>query len=82
MNPIPAEKFYGWKVVAAAFAIAIFGWGFGFYGPPVFLKAVQDARDKNYANIIVDGFPRTKEQAAWLDGSRSCWRRLGGVAVM
>ena len=34
----------------------------------VFEQAVQDARDKNYANIIVDGFPRTKEQAAWLDG--------------
>ncbi len=33
----------------------------------VFEQAVQEARDKNYANIIVDGFPRTKEQAAWLD---------------
>lgn len=33
----------------------------------VFEEAVQEARDKNYANIIVDGFPRTKEQAAWLD---------------
>lgn len=33
----------------------------------VFQTAVQDARDKNYANIIIDGFPRTAEQAAWLD---------------
>lgn len=33
----------------------------------VFEKAVQDARDKKFPNIIVDGFPRTKEQAAWLD---------------
>ena len=33
----------------------------------VFEQAVQDARDKKYSNIIVDGFPRTKEQAAWLD---------------
>lgn len=33
----------------------------------VFERAVQDARDKQYPNIIVDGFPRTKEQAAWLD---------------
>ncbi len=33
----------------------------------VFEQAVQDARDKKYRNIIVDGFPRTKEQAAWLD---------------
>lgn len=33
----------------------------------VFEDAVQDARDKQFPNIIVDGFPRTKEQAAWLD---------------
>ncbi len=33
----------------------------------VFEHAVQEARDKAYPNIIVDGFPRTKEQAAWLD---------------
>ncbi|HRC27893.1 MAG TPA: nucleoside monophosphate kinase [Candidatus Saccharimonas sp.] len=32
----------------------------------VFQEAVQDARDKNFSNIIIDGFPRTKEQAAWL----------------
>lgn len=33
----------------------------------VFEQAVQDAREKEYQNIIIDGFPRTKEQAAWLD---------------
>lgn len=33
----------------------------------VFDTAVREARDKKYPNIIVDGFPRTKEQAAWLD---------------
>jgi MFS family permease len=38
-----APRFYGWTVVAAAFVVAIFGWGVGFYGPPIFLKAVQDA---------------------------------------
>jgi len=37
-------RFYGWTVVAAAFVVAIFGWGVGFYGPPIFLKAVQDTR--------------------------------------
>lgn len=33
----------------------------------VFEEAVQDARNREYPNIIIDGFPRTKEQAAWLD---------------
>jgi hypothetical protein len=28
--------FYGWRVVGAAFVLAVFGWGVGFYGPPVF----------------------------------------------
>lgn len=32
----------------------------------VFDAVVRDALDKNYDNIIVDGFPRTKAQAEWL----------------
>jgi len=32
----------------------------------VFEEAVADATAKQYPNIIVDGFPRTKEQAEWL----------------
>ncbi len=32
----------------------------------VFDEAVQEATMKKYANIIVDGFPRTKDQAEWL----------------
>ena len=32
----------------------------------VFNEAVQDAKTKQFANIIVDGFPRTKAQADWL----------------
>ena len=33
--------FYGWRVVGAAFVLAMFGWGVGFYGPPVYLHAVR-----------------------------------------
>jgi uncharacterized membrane protein len=36
--------FYGWRVVCAAFVLAVFGWGLGFYGPPVFLRVVCDTR--------------------------------------
>jgi MFS family permease len=32
--------FYGNTVVRAAFVLAMFGWGVGFYGPPIFLHAV------------------------------------------
>ena len=32
-----AGGFYGWRVVRAAFVLGAFGWGIGFFGPPVFL---------------------------------------------
>lgn len=37
-----ARPFFGWHIVAATFLLATFGWGVGFYGPPVFLYAVID----------------------------------------
>jgi MFS family permease len=38
--PRPA-LYHGWFVVAAAFLIAFFGFGFGFYGPGVYLVALS-----------------------------------------
>jgi MFS family permease len=38
------KRFYGWCVVWGAFLLAAFGWGLGFYGPPVFLQAVRETR--------------------------------------
>ena len=32
----------------------------------VFHKAIQDAKNDGFSNIIIDGFPRTKDQAKWL----------------
>ena len=40
-----SAPFFGRRVVAAAFVLAVFGWGLGFYGPPVYLQAVREARD-------------------------------------
>lgn len=37
-------RFYGWRVVHAAFVLAAFGWGLGFYGPPVFLSVIHESR--------------------------------------
>lgn len=45
MTPhVVSATFYGWRVVAAAFVLAAFGWGLGFYGPPVYLHAVRETR--------------------------------------
>ena len=34
--------YHGWKVVVCAFLIAVFGWGFGFYGIGVFLAELLE----------------------------------------
>lgn len=39
-----AERFFGWQVVWAAFALAAFAWGIGFYGPGVWLQALSAGR--------------------------------------
>ena len=39
-----ASRFSGWCVVAGAFVLAVFGWGLGFYGPPIYLATVQAER--------------------------------------
>jgi hypothetical protein len=43
--------FYGWRVVGAAFVLAAFGWGMGFYGPPVFLSVIREARGWSLALV-------------------------------
>lgn len=40
----PATRFFGWRVMWAAFVVAVFGWGVGFYGPPAFLHALHASR--------------------------------------
>jgi hypothetical protein len=44
LAPPAAPAFFGWRVVGAAFAVALFGWGIGFYGPAIYLHAVQETR--------------------------------------
>jgi hypothetical protein len=43
--------FFGWHVVGAVFVLAMFGWGLGFYGPPVYLYAVREARGWSVALV-------------------------------
>ena len=40
----PKRAFFGWKVTAGAFTLAVFGWGLGFYGPPVFIGVLHETR--------------------------------------
>ncbi|MDF3810440.1 MULTISPECIES: MFS transporter [Rhodopseudomonas] len=45
------KAFHGWRVVAAAFTLAVFGWGLGFYGPPIYLHAVRAGRGWSLALV-------------------------------
>jgi uncharacterized membrane protein len=38
------RTFFGWWVTSGAFVLAVFGWGLGFYGPPVFLGVLHEKR--------------------------------------
>jgi len=38
------NTFFGWRVTAGAFVLAIFGWGLGFYALPVFLGILHETR--------------------------------------
>lgn len=38
------QAFFGWRVVGAAFTVAVFAWGVGFYGPSVYLHALHAER--------------------------------------
>jgi MFS family permease len=46
-----AKTYFGWKVVGAAFVLAVFGWGIGFYGPSVCLRTLHDERGWPIATI-------------------------------
>jgi len=45
------DVFYGWRVVVGAFVLAVFGWGIGFYGMPVYLQAIH--HDKGWSVGLV-----------------------------
>ena len=45
------KRFFGWSVAWAAFALAVFAWGIGFYGPPVFLQTLHSSRGWSISEI-------------------------------
>ena len=76
---IPA--FRGWRVVRAAFVVAAFGWGVGFYGPPVFLHAVQAARGWGVAAVSAAMTLHFLAGAAVVANLAGIHARFGLVAV-
>lgn len=44
MKAASKRIFFGWHVAGAAFVVAVFAWGVGFYGPPIFLETLHQSR--------------------------------------
>jgi lipid-A-disaccharide synthase-like uncharacterized protein len=60
------RPFFGPSVVRGAFVLAMFGWGLGFYGPPVYLHAVIE---------------RTGWSLAWVSGAVTVHYLFGALVV-
>ncbi|KRR18162.1 hypothetical protein CQ14_24850 [Bradyrhizobium lablabi] len=50
---VAAGRFFGWSVAWSAFAIAVFAWGIGFYGPSVFLQSLHQTRGWPISQISI-----------------------------
>lgn len=73
--------FSGWRVTGAAFVVAVFGWGVGFYGPPVFLHAVHEERGWSVALVSAAVTCHFLLGAAVVANLPALHRRFGLVAV-
>lgn len=52
-----SEFSLGWPVVLACFCLAVFAWGFGFYGQSVYLAALRDTR--GWSTSLISGATTT-----------------------
>jgi hypothetical protein len=78
---VAKSGFYGWRVVAAAFVLAIFGWSVGFYGPPVYLHAVREARGWSVPLVSAAVTAHFLAGAVTVANLPALYRRFGIAAV-
>ena len=73
--------FYGWRVVGAAFVLGAFGWGMGFFGPPVFLSVVRETR--GWPLVLVSAAVSLHFLVGAMTGAKlaALHRRFGAAAV-
>jgi hypothetical protein len=76
-RPLKLPAFYGWRVVGAAFVLAMFGWGMGFYGPPIFLRVIGQTRGWPLAVVSTAVTVHFLIGAVVGANLPACYRRLG-----
>src|SRR5262249_27002649 len=75
------RTFYGRRVLAAAFVLAVCGWGLGFYGPPLYLHAVHAAGGWPLALISAAVTTHFLVGAVVVANLPTLYRRFGLAAV-
>lgn len=73
--------FYGWRVVGAAFILAMFGLGIGFHGPAIYLHAVHERTGWPLALISTAVTVHFLVGAAVVANLPALYRRFGVAAV-
>jgi MFS family permease len=48
---MPGRRFFGWSVAWAAFTLAVFAWGIGFYAPAVFMQTLHASHGWSISQI-------------------------------
>lgn len=82
ISAVKPSSFYGWRVVAGAFVLAIFGWGLGFYGPPIYLQTVREARGWSIELVSAAVTTHYLFGAAVVANMPRLYRRFGLPGVM
>ncbi len=77
----PRSIFFGWKVVLTAFTVATFTFGFGYYGPAVFLHVLHQQRGWPVSNIATAITVHILVSAALVARLPEAHRRFGIAAV-
>ena len=75
------RRFFGWHVVSATFVLAAFGWGVGFYGPPIYLHAVIAERGWPLATVSLAVTVHFACGAAVIANLPALYRRFGVPAI-
>ncbi|HLM11488.1 MAG TPA: MFS transporter, partial [Reyranella sp.] len=80
-SPAVDDVRHAWRVAWAAFVVAIFGWGVGFYGPGVYLVALHRVHGWSIATISLAITAHFLVSAVLITALPDAYRRLGVASV-
>ncbi|HZX88401.1 MAG TPA: MFS transporter [Reyranella sp.] len=81
MAPADLDGSHGRRVVWAAFVIAVFGWGVGFYGPGVYLAALNRSHGWPIATISLAITAHFLVSAVLITVVPDAYRRFGAASI-